>query len=501
MNQIRQKYRQFRHPFISQDKIQYLYDEKDPNFVRGDVPQSAEARPFEIGTDKKGVPGLIETATGKFYYNLDIVAIDERLANGFYARPKDFRADIKSLFKDAKNFGDPHLLRKANELLTNVTVDTAMIEARPELADCENVYLRMKQRVKQEEERQRQKVADETVFDSVVRSDIVEGGLDSERHSSGPFTAGESGKRSLATPLHTPRSSNLSNGYSADIEHHHGLNGTSVPSRSSDALMSNTDEANSQGMQPPLPHPSGPSSSHFGTNPNTQFSQRSIFQEISHDTSPRDLINDASTTTSGKKTSDGWSTQVTNGISNQASSPVERPGDSQLPDTQRNTQTDTSEEWPHSQAHAMARGHLAAISQTPSSGSQASQNPAVPSFNAAPRISSSKSHPASFANLLNDSPVEPTSSQASSQKDMIIDEFFLNDLLTRLVTGSSGCSIEQLQQINRELTCALWNLRGEYNRNQVASELVQVFNDTITDIEEMQRVLAASQPEQSQVLV
>jgi hypothetical protein len=97
-----------------------------------------------------------------------------------------------------------------------------------------------------------------------------------------------------------------------------------------------------------------------------------------------------------------------------------------------------------------------------------------------------------MANILNDSPVEPAS-QASPGKETIIDEFFLQDLLKRLTEGSSGCSIEQLEQINRELMSTLWEMRGDYNRNRVAAQLVQVFNETITDIEDMQRVLQASQ--------
>jgi hypothetical protein len=44
----------------------------------------------------------------------------------------------------------------------------------------------------------------------------------------------------------------------------------------------------------------------------------------------------------------------------------------------------------------------------------------------------------------------------------------------------------------------LWKMRGEYNRNIVASKLITVFNDTILDIEEMQKVLQASQASQLQ---
>lgn len=100
-----------------------------------------------------------------------------------------------------------------------------------------------------------------------------------------------------------------------------------------------------------------------------------------------------------------------------------------------------------------------------------------------------------MANLLNDSPIDPPSqpSQLSSEKEIIIDEFFMEDLLKRLTEGSSGCSIEQLEQINRELMAMLWEMRGEYNRNRVAAKLIDVFNATITDIEDMQKVLQASQ--------
>jgi ATPase family AAA domain-containing protein 2 len=498
VDQIHRKYRKFRTPVIQQSQIQYLYDELDPNFVRPDIPQF---RPFELDTDKDGVKGLRETASGKFFYNLETTTIEERLSNGFYARPKDFLADIRSLAKDAKHIGDKERTLRANELLANVEVDIANIEASPAFADCENVYQRQLQRAKEREEKLRKRVADD-VFNPNVQSDIPTGGLNSEQQSSGPLMLGEAIPGKRPTPIITPLqiSSGLSNGHSASG---HASNGTSVPSRGGeDVQMGGTDEHVSQNspMQPPNLQgsmASGPSN--FGARPNTQISQRSAWQEISQGTSPSQLINDASTTTSGKKTSDGWSTQATNGVSNQNSgSPVDRfTRDSELPDTQQNTQDTSSEEWLHSQAHGLARGQLSQANPSQSSsGSQYSQNPAVPPFNAPPRLAGSKSRPSGFANLLNDSPVEPTSSQVSSQKDYIIDDTFMDDLLRRLVEGSSGCSVEQLEQINRELMETLWKMRGEYNRSLVAAALVNVFNITIRDIEEMQRVLQASQPSQ-----
>ncbi|KAK2808692.1 hypothetical protein FQN49_008695, partial [Arthroderma sp. PD_2] len=124
MDQIR-KYKRFRSGVVDEAHIRYLYDDDNPNVVTSDVPvqERSTFRPYEKDTDKAGVPGLREVASGKFYYNLDIVTIEKRLSNGYYKRPKDFLADIKRLAKDAKQLGEPDRQLKANELLANVEVD------------------------------------------------------------------------------------------------------------------------------------------------------------------------------------------------------------------------------------------------------------------------------------------------------------------------------------------------------------------------------------------
>jgi hypothetical protein len=510
MDHIQKKYRKFRTPAIPLAQIQYLIDEADPNHVRSDT---VGFRPYEIDTDKDGVQGLRETASGKFFYNLETTTIEERLSNGFYARPRDFLHDIKTLAKDAKNGGDKDRLLRANELVANVEVDIAGIENNPILADCENIYKRQLQRTKEREEKERKRT-EENPFGGIVRTDLPEvepsdphqpslvlGEPVPKRQATGAF---------FSTPVHG--SGSMSNGVSSDT------NGSSVPSRKSDDIvMAGTDEY-SQPTQASHPmHPPSQLGRIMGANfsnpaPTSQISQRSAFQEIPHGTSPSDLINDASTTTSGKKTStDGWSTQATNGIPHgaQSSSPIDKPGhDSQLPDTQQgasqrpsqqeNSSSGSDEPWLHSQAHGLARGNLQGLSQnTPSTGSQHSSNPAVPPFNV-PSRSGSTSKPAGLANILNDSPVDDVvSSQISSQgNEYISDSYFIDVLLDRIVAGSSGCSVDQLEQLNRELMNGLWVLRGEWNRNVVAAKLADIFNETIKDIDSMQTVLKASQPTQ-----
>ncbi|KAG9234142.1 hypothetical protein BJ875DRAFT_510235 [Amylocarpus encephaloides] len=507
MDQIQKKYRKFRAPAIPQASIQYLIDEQAPGYVRPDLPQF---RPYEIEKDKDGNPGLLETASGKFFRNLETTTIEERLSNGFYARPKDFLADIRSLTKDAKHINDKERILRANEMLSNVEVDMMVIEGLPQFADCEDVYQRQLQRAKEREAKlEAARKATENLF-APIRTDIPEADP-----ISGPVILGEpipSGRPTFSIPL--DGSSSLSNGISS------GINGSSVPSHVEDVRMEGTDEPSQRisqpttTMGPPSQLRSVLSAHQSNPAPTSQLSQRSAFQELPQGVSPSDLINDASTTTSGKKTSEGWSTQATNGISHgaQSSSPLEKPGpESQIPDTQQFASQNPSQQaasdpssednWPHSQAHGLKRGNLQGFQSqnTPSTGSQFSQSQtsAPPPFKI-PARSGSTSKPTGFANILNDPPFEEiaSSSQFSSQNEFMHDSYFGETLLNRLVSGSSGFGVEQLEQINRELMNVIWDMRGEWNRNIVAGRLVEVFNETIADIEAMQKVLAASQPSQ-----
>lgn len=484
MDQIQKKYRKFRNPAVPRHEIEYLYDESDPHFIQPDLERPI--RPYELDVDKNGVKGLRQTATGKFFYNLETTTIEERLSNGFYSRFKDFLADIKTLAKDAKSMGeDKKRILEAKELVANVEVDMAVYEVMPVFADCENIHLRRVKEAKEAEEKAKKRAAAVDVNDvfNPIGSDIAS--------QSGPpiLSDGIPGRVPLLmTPSHI--SSGPSNGYGASNEH--TSNGTSAPSRA-DTQMTGAEVGFSQDS--PM-HP--PPYRGIMSNNGTQISQRSGWQELSAGTSPSQLLNDASTTTSGKKTSDGWSTQATNGISNHYHSPMDRPQqDQHQTNTQGNyTQETSSEEnWPHSQAQGVARGILrnSDPSQTSSSSQYSQAHPIVPPFPAPPRIQPI-SRPAGFANLLNDTPVEPTSSQMSSQKEQIIDEVFVADLLRHLVDGSSGCSVEQLEQVFRELMDTLWTMRGEWNRSVVTANLVTVFNSTIHDIEAIQKVQMASQP-------
>ena len=214
MDQIKTKYKKFRTGVIDEGQIRYLYEETDPEVLITNLPHEQRAsalfRPYEKGTDDHGEPGLVEQATDKFFYNLEIVTIEKRLSNGYYKRPKDFLADIKKIAKDAKAIGDADRLLKANELQANVEVDigTFEYEAPAFVAECEAVYLREVRREKEMIEKARQKAADEGRQPDPILSNVPPCDPEaSTEQSTGPIVLGAGPhKRDFASPCDTARS-------------------------------------------------------------------------------------------------------------------------------------------------------------------------------------------------------------------------------------------------------------------------------------------------------
>lgn len=102
-------------------------------------------------------------------------------------------------------------------------------------------------------------------------------------------------------------------------------------------------------------------------------------------------------------------------------------------------------------------------------------------------------------NILND-PVPDNSlvrnsgtSSSPSQQLPVVHEGQIQEFLEDLTERTSGCTIEQLEQINRELMDHIWLSRHEWNRMKVLNQLLKIFNDTIADIEEMQGLGQSSQ--------
>ncbi|KAJ5180420.1 AAA-domain-containing protein [Penicillium capsulatum] len=445
MDQIK-KYKRFRTGVIDESQIRYLWDEADPNIVTSDLPPDpATFRPYEMSQDKHGVPGLRETISQKFYYNMEIVTMEKRLSNGYYKRPSDFLADIKRIAKDARQHGDQERVLRANELLSNVEVDISTIEqAEPALvAECENVYQRELAREKEAVERAKRAEEEATAALRPRTPNVPHGNTESAQ-SSGPVHLGEWVPKTAERPV-TPARQSLVNPAS---EWHHGggsdLNepgpqgqshgsqgGSGGGGRDGDVYMTNSEDLDNSGSKDTQADSFGPSAQpkppFSCTAPSEQvrresglssFSQKGPMTPMAPGSQPADYANEASTTqTTSDKKSDQSATQ--------AGSRNEHPDLTQYPD--RVSQED----------------HLPDTQQGGSS---------------------------------------------QTSRELQIDLVYVEQLHASLVQQTGGCSVEQLEQISTCLMDQVWRHRSEWNRTTVAKGIAERFNVTLRDMQSLQEM-------------
>ncbi|OAP63462.1 hypothetical protein AYL99_02689 [Fonsecaea erecta] len=513
MDQIRTKYKKFRTGVIDESHIRYLYDEADPGTVTSDLHTEilarASYRPFEIGKDAHGVPGLIDQANGHFYYNLDSVTIEKRLSNGYYKRPKDFLADIKRLAKDAKTIGDEDRLLKANELLANVEVDIGSLEfSEPALtAECERVYQR---------ELERERAALEKAEQNKMPPPL---NVTNVPHASGTTTTNDTGPILLGEPMQRRNdfAQRLAPASAQDKSTESIVtNGIHLSHNNSEQLTNgshtNGHELDGQGDTPMGGADSHPSShnksnetqhthttSSFGARASAQTrpwhaytapsqklmeesgmsappSQTGAFTPMPHGSHPGEFQNDASTTQSPneKKTSSDNTQQEIHQDSGPDLYPFEErrsAGGSQIPSTQGQ----------YSQSQPLAGGR-------PSSPQDVNQNPSSQHSITMPPPAEARSQRHSntsrIDDLLNpsDSP-QQTSPPPPSRPNLIqVEERALENLHTEITDQTSGLSVEQLEQVNSVLMDTIWRTRSEWDRNQVKERVAEAFNEVMEDM-------------------
>lgn len=509
MDQIKKKYRSFYTPAIGRESIKHLFEESDPNYVSPDI---AQQRPFILGQDKEGNKVITEVATGNFYYNLDIGVIEERISNGFYARPRDFYKDIKTLVHDARNIGDRKMILKANEMESNVDVDVADIEIKEGTAKYEGLHARQVERVRKAEEKAKKKAAMEAAIGMVsssanghvlVQSDVKgQEQADGEDEDSGPIRLGAPvPPEAVRTMAHFRVMSPLP----GDPQQAEPIvtNGDSVPSRPAQSGTDDTQttQAHSQMGPPQLPR-AGASQSAGDTQP-LPISQVSALTSLPPGVSPSAVLNEASTTndpSTTNRSSGNWSTQATNGYH------PDMDVDAHLPDTQppgshpsgpsQHTGSSNSP-WFPSQADAIAHGRLSNLGYSGTHGPTSPISSQAPTEQRTP-VTSRMGLP----NLLNDPGPSDNSSSirnsgasttTTSSQLPIVHEEEIRAFQRELTERTSGCTIEQLEQINRELMDHIWTSKHEWNRMKVLGLLAQIFNETIRDIEEEQGLGQSSQ--------
>lgn len=200
---------------------------------------------------------------------------------------------------------------------------------------------------------------------------------------------------------------------------------------------------------------------------------------------PADYTNEASTTqtTSDKKSSEQSSNHQYQTQSPQVSRP-EYPDLTQypdrisqeehLPDTQ---QGGSSQPSPKYQADDNATVH----------GSQSQTKPQPPLFGESSKPTTNAS--ANLQQLLNEEPAP----------ELVLDIEYVEHLHNQLTQETSGCSVEQLEQVATCLMDYIWRKRGEWNRTAVAKGLAEAFNAVLEDMQSMQEIGPISQHTKQQM--
>lgn len=478
MEQIKLKYKKFRNPPIEDAQIAHLFDDTDPKVLTTDLTeeqrqQQSLFRPYEVAKDSKGVPGLKEVMTDKFFYNLDIVTIEKRLSNGYYKRPKDFLADIKRLSKDAKTLGEEDRLLKAKEMLTNVEVDIAAVETQHAAmcAECEGVYER-------EQARERACLAKlkpgqcigEKVPTIGAPHMYSANGSKTGYGDSGPIVLGEH----FSTPSRVP-------GVNPDKDAFIGTMGNGVPQHVNGFQQSQHGQEDAEMLDAQLDVPDGQHGSQ--QRPVSQQSLMGTQAAMLPPASAQSLQKqrNSTSTNSGTRNSNGSS-----GPFSQFSMAIMRPGD--YPDFGRmgpgSGSGSGSQNLPDTQPPSNESQQIAStFDPFGSQGSAGSQhNPAAPT-KAPARVSS-------VSALLND---EDAADPPNSRPQLIVNEDSIQHFLTSMVDTTSGLSLEQMEQCKARIMDKIWRERGNWNRDQVLASVAEVFNESVTDIQACQEVLSPSQ--------
>ncbi|KAJ5326070.1 ATPase AAA-type core [Penicillium brevicompactum] len=526
MDQVK-KYKRFRSGVIDEATIRYLWDEEDPNIVTSDLPpdQQIAFRPYEKSHDKHGVLGLRETATGKFFYNLEIVTIEKRLSNGYYKRPSEFVADVKRMVKDNRQTGDHERTLRANELLSNVEVDVAGIVAGDPvlMAELEQVYLRELEREKEAAERaqraEEQRIKEERAQQGEDLAPVTEpenapqNNPEANAHGpdhvadSFPVNGDQDEKKPVSrpvTPTHQPNPSFTNGNHEVEgVDVHefgtHGVsNGTHREAEEGDGdgdvFMSNSDDhsgsKDTQGSsfgpsaqpKPPYSH-TAPSQQVRRESGLSSFSQRGPMTPMAPGSQPADYANEASTTqtSSDKKSSEHLSNQQYNTQSPHVSR-IEYPDLTQYPDrvSQEDHLPDTQQSQPSPRPRDSLASHADTQENSGLNGSQSQSKPQPPLFDA-PNVSSNAS--TNLQSIIQEEPHPPFS----------LDLDVVERLHEQLTLSTSGFSVEQLEQVNTNLMDYVWHMRGEWNRTLVADGLGKTYNEVLEDMQGMQMIGDISQ--------
>lgn len=138
MEFFKARYKRFKKPVIPLQQLAHLFE-------------PALYNPEEPPQYTKDGDMILDTYTGKKYYNMELDTIEERLWNGYYSEPKQFLKDIEMIYLDAKTSDDRERSLKASELFVNAQVSIEEQFTAEILEQCKNMRKREIQKQKEYE--------------------------------------------------------------------------------------------------------------------------------------------------------------------------------------------------------------------------------------------------------------------------------------------------------------------------------------------------------------
>ncbi|KAJ5246998.1 hypothetical protein N7468_001981 [Penicillium chermesinum] len=101
---------------------------------------------------------------------------------------------------------------------------------------------------------------------------------------------------------------------------------------------------------------------------------------------------------------------------------------------------------------------------------------------------SSQASPITHGSQSQTRPQPPLFGEAMAASKLVVDQPFIEQLHNALAQQTSGCSIEQLEQINSSLMDLVWQKRGEWDRTLVAKAISLSFDHVLKDIQAVQEL-------------
>lgn len=370
---------------------------------------------------------ILEVASGKKYYNMDLDVIEERLWNGYYSEPRQFLGDVELLYLDSQTLGDRDRLMRASEMFAYAQVQIDEINDVEFLKACRDLHKRelalereKLEEQKRQQDEQEQNPPPQIEFQATVDTDVVvENGVMevsrvenadvSMQDASAPNApAGES--EDTGVPSHDAGVGPVSNGILQAIDDADAI----IPKRTVDE--SGTGASTTDGAtKPPVP-------------------------ELENGHKPE---LDSSTSAADKMDED----------------PIESPR--KMPEATVDAPIETAVETP-----------VAAPVQAPVEATvEATSEPPVDVPPDAP-VTPVEAPVA---------PAEPVS-PPEPEPEFILNESKVEEFTSKLIDETAGFTVEELEQINSALVDTMWQHRAEWDRTSVLATLTEQLASTARQI-------------------